>query len=163
MHKEVIMDKEDIVAGKQYLCERFGTTTYDPPMIVKVKEASAGPSGRYVYAEVVVRGTRADGFENSFGAGTHIHLLPSELSSADITVPGAEPREVIAYNADDLAVISSYYQALSKLILPDDAVAEFSATIINVEHDYILGKIGFRDGMLVCDLTQHGEDWNDEV
>jgi hypothetical protein len=161
MHKEVIMDKEDIVVGKQYLCARYGTTTYDPPMIVEVKDTSSGAGDRYVYGRVVVSG-RVDGVTD-FNTGAHLHFLSSELSSADITVPKTEPREVIAYNADDLAVISSYYQALSKLILPDDAVAEFSATIINVEHDYILGKIGFRDGMLVCDLTQHGEDWNDEV
>lgn len=66
---------------------------------------------------------------------------------------------VIFYDPDDLALAAKYYEAFSKAVQADEAVVEFSATVINEVSSYIIAKYTFVDGTLVCDLTEHGESY----
>lgn len=68
-------------------------------------------------------------------------------------------KPVVFYNPDDLALASKYYESFSKAVQSDEAVVEFSATVINVDADYIIAKFRFEDGILVCDLTEHGASY----
>ena len=147
---------DDFKVGDRVRLLRYGSvdenSTYGPD-----KDFLGTVTGRTYGINEYVEVDFTENKNSMFGRNSKdTRVLPNEL---EILPPAAKTEEkpvTVIYNADDLVRISKVYNSVINIFAQHD-LDDITATLSNLEGQYILADFRTEDGMVVADLSRYGK------